>query len=86
MIAAYGMSEELVTVGTAAGRIEAEILLGYLRAKGFECMLSQEAAASIYGLAVGDLARVEILALASQQEMARQIIEEYYAAQAGTDT
>ena len=80
------MSEELVTVGTAAGRIEAEILLGYLRAKGVECVLSQEAAASIYGFTVGDLARVEILAPASRRRKARQIIDQYYAAQAGRET
>ena len=80
------MSEELVAVGTAAGRIEAEILLGYLRAKGVECMLSQEAAAAVYGFTVGDLARVEILAPASQRREARQIIDEYYSAQAGNES
>lgn len=80
------MSEELVAVGTAAGRIEAEILLGYLRANDIECMLSQEAAASVYGFTIGDLARVDVLVLASQQERARQVIDEYYAAQAENDT
>ena len=79
------MSEELVVVGTAASRIEAEILLGYLRAMGVECMLSQEAAASVYGFTVGKLARVDILAPASRQVKARQIIDEYFAAQARSE-
>ena len=79
------MNEELVVIEDVAGRIEAEVLQSYLQAKGIQCMLSQEAAGWVYGFRVGDMARVEILVRASQQREARQIIDEYYAAQAANE-
>ena len=76
------MDEELVVIDTVAGRIEAELLQSYLHVQGIECMLSQEAAGWVYGIGVGEMARVEILVLASQQREARQLIDEYHASQA----
>ena len=75
------MNEELVVIDAVAGRIEAEVLQSYLHARGIECMLSQEAAGWVYGFAVGDMARVEILVPASHQREARRMIDEYHAAQ-----
>ena len=75
------MNEELVVVDTVAGRIEAEIVQGYLRANGIECMLSQEATGWVYGIGVGGMARVEVLVRASQQREAHQILDEYHGAQ-----
>jgi hypothetical protein len=75
------MNEELVVVDAIAGRIEAEILQSYLHARGIECMLSQEAAGWVYGFAVGDMARVQVLVPASHQREARQMIEDFYATQ-----
>jgi len=75
------MSEELVVLDTVAGRVEGEILLSYLRANGLECMLSQEGAASAYGISVGRMARVEILCPVSQEHAARVLIDQYYGAQ-----
>ena len=76
------MSEKLVVVDTVAGRVEGEILLSYLRANGLECMLSQEGAASAYGISVGRMARVEILCPVSREQAARALIDQYYGAPA----
>ena len=79
------MNEQLVVADTVAGGIEAEVLRSYLHANGIECMLSQEAAGLVYGFKVGGMARVEILVRASQRREARQIIDEYYGAEAANE-
>jgi hypothetical protein len=72
------MEEELVSVGSASGALEGEILRGMLEAHGVQVWLSTEAAASIYGLGVGPLAEVHLLVRPKDVEAAREILEEYY--------
>jgi hypothetical protein len=67
---------ELVSVGTADGQVEAEIIKGLLAANDIEVWLSQESAGSALGLTVGAMGEVEIMVRAEQAEQARSLLEE----------
>ena len=67
---------ELVSVGSADGQVEAEIIKGLLVANDIEVWLSQESAGSALGLTVGALGEVEIMVRAEQAEKARALLEE----------
>lgn len=72
------MGERYVVIETVSGRLEAEILCSFLRSRDIQCEISQEAAATVYGMGVGRLARADILVPTSQAEEARQALEEYH--------
>jgi hypothetical protein len=67
---------ELVSVGTADGQVEAEIIKGLLAANDIEVWLSQESAGLALGLTVGAMGEVEIMVRAEQAEQARSLLEE----------
>jgi hypothetical protein len=67
---------ELVSVATADGQIEAEIIKGLLAANDIEVWLSQESAGSALGLTVGAMGEVKIMVRAEQAEQARSLLEE----------
>ena len=67
---------ELVSVGTADGQVEAEIVKGLLAANDIEVWLSQESAGSALGLTVGPMGEVKIMVRADQAEQARSILGE----------
>ena len=67
---------ELVSVGTADGQVEAEIIKGLLTANGVEVCLSQESAGTALGLTVGAMGEVEIMVRAEQAEEARSLLDE----------
>ncbi len=69
-------AHELVSVGSADGQVEAEIIKGLLVANDIEVWLSQESAGSALGLTVGALGEVEIMVRAEQAEKARALLEE----------
>jgi hypothetical protein len=71
------MDQDIVNVGSVSGKIEAEILRGLLESRGIQVWLVHEAAATIYGLGVGPLARVDLMVLAAQAKEATEIIESY---------
>lgn len=73
------MGEDYVIVESVAGRLEAEILRGLLESQGVDAVLSQEAAASIYGFGVGRLARADILVPREQEVQAQEVLKAYYA-------
>lgn len=66
---------ELVSVGTADGQIEAEIIKGLLNANGVDVWLSQESATSAIGLGIGPMAEVEIMVREEHAEQARALLE-----------
>lgn len=70
---------EVVSVATAAGIFEAQILKALLESHEVDVWLLQESAGAAVGLGVGRLGQVEIMVAAGQESMARQILEEYYA-------
>jgi hypothetical protein len=67
---------ELVSVGTADGQIEAEIIKGLLTANGVDVWLSQESAGTALGLTIGAMGEVEIMVRAEQAEQARSLLDE----------
>ena len=69
--------QELVSVGTAAGQIEAEILKGLLVANDIDVWLNQESAGSAIGLGIGPMAEVEIMVRTAQAEEARQLLQDH---------
>ena len=71
------MPGELVKVETVSGLLEAEILRGLLEAAGVMVELSHEAALSAYSLGVGRMARVDVMVRAEQEDLAREVIQEY---------
>ena len=71
------MADQFVVVDTVSGRTEAEFLRSFLRARGIQCVISQEAVGWIYGFGVGPLASVEILVPSHQSKEARAAIKEY---------
>ncbi len=70
------LPHELVSVGTADGQVEAEIIKGLLTANGVDVWLSQESAGTAIGLTVGSLGEVEIMVRAEQAEDARALLDE----------
>ncbi len=71
------MPGELVKVETVSGLLEAEILRGLLEAAGVMVELSHEAALSVYSLGVGRMARVDLMVRTEQEDLAREVIQEY---------
>lgn len=51
---------QFVTVYVANGKLDGEMIKGFLQAQGVEVLLGQDALGSIYGLTVGDLGEVEV--------------------------
>jgi hypothetical protein len=71
------MGTEYIELVVVSGKLEAEIICGMLQAYGVDAMMSQEAAASIYGLGVGPTAEVDILVPENQLEEAQRIFDDY---------
>lgn len=68
----------LKVVASVAGRMEAEIIRGMLEARGIEVVLSQESAATAYGISVGALARVDVMVPTDQAKSAESALDEYF--------
>ena len=68
---------ELIT--TVSGELQADLLRGLLEAEGIKVFLNQEGAGKVYGLAMGPLGEVQVLVPENQSEVARQIVDDYYA-------
>ncbi len=79
------MSSDWIPVTETAGRLEAEILKGMLESLGLHVRLSQESAASTYGLAVGPLGRVEVMVLKGEESTARAALDDYYSGSRAED-
>jgi hypothetical protein len=73
------MSDDIVTVETAAGMLEAEILRGLLESSGVRVWLSHEAAGTAIGINIAGLGTVEIMVLQKDLQQARQILDDYRA-------
>lgn len=78
--------DDWIVVGQVNGNLEAEMLRGLLEAQGVEARISQEGAGKALGLGIGRLGEVQILTRAYDQEIAREIMEKYYAGGFEDDT
>ena len=76
MTSSKDQPHKLVSVGTADGQVEAEIIKGLLTANGVEVWLSQESAGTALGLTVGAMGEVEIMVRAEQAEEARSLLNQ----------
>lgn len=73
------MQDDLVTLESTSGMIQAEIMRSMLDAHGVQVWLSHESAGTALGLGIGPLAQVDILVHQSQEEQARIILDDYHA-------
>jgi hypothetical protein len=69
-------ASKLVTVYTALGRMEAEIVRGRLEAEQIPAMLSYESVGQVYGLTMDGLGQVQVKVPEQYAELAREIIGE----------
>jgi len=65
---------KLINIYSAAGKLEAEILKGFLEAQGLMVVLSQESLGRTMGLSVGGLGKVHVLVPDSQVEEAKTFL------------
>ena len=73
------MQDELITLESTSGMIEAEIVRGMLEAQGIQVWLAHESAGTALGLGIGPMAQVDLLVHRSQEEEARSILDDYHA-------
>lgn len=67
---------KLISVYSAAGLLEADMLKAFLEAQGLSVFLSQESVGRTLGLSAGTLGMVEILVPEEQVAQATQLIDE----------
>lgn len=66
----------LISVFTAAGLLEADMLKAFLEAQGLQVVLSQESVGRTLGLSAGMLGKVEVLVPEAQVADAKRLIDE----------
>ena len=67
--------KDLITVYTANGQLEAQIIKGHLESEGIPALLRYESAGIIYGLTIDGLGQVEIQVPSHLSEDARRVLE-----------
>ena len=65
---------KLVHVYTVSGRLQGEMILAFLEAKGITAMVSEEAAGIAYGLEIGVLGEAKVYVRETQAEEAKEIL------------
>jgi hypothetical protein len=65
---------KLVTVYTALGRMEAEIVRGRLEAEQIPAMISYESVGQVYGLTMDGLGQVQVKVPEQYAQLARDVI------------
>lgn len=68
---------QFITVHTASGQFEAEIIRSLLEAQGLTVRLSQESAGAVYAFTVGPLGEVEVMVPENEVVKAREVLEAY---------
>lgn len=67
---------KLVSVYSAAGLLEADMLKAFLEAQGLQVFLSQESVGRTLGLSAGTLGLVDLLVPETQVAEAKQLIDQ----------
>lgn len=67
---------KLISIFSAAGLLEADMLKGFLEAQGLTVFLSQESVGRTLGLSAGSLGMVDLLVPEEQVAQAQQLIDE----------
>ena len=73
------MKDDPITLFTASGMLEAEILRSMLEAHGIPVMLSREAAMSAYSVGVGPFAEVDLRVHPAHDKEAQALLDDYFA-------
>jgi hypothetical protein len=66
---------DLISVYTAAGQLEAEILKSFLESQGLQVILNQESVGRTYGLSAGTLGMVDVLVSQESADEARELLQ-----------
>lgn len=66
-------NSKYVSVYTANGKLDAEMIKAFLESKGIQVLTSQESAGTAMGLTVGQLGEVDILVPIQEETRAREI-------------
>lgn len=66
--------KNMIVVYNASGKLDGEIIKAFLEANDIRVIMTQEGAASAYGLTVGVLGNVEILVDRENLERARELL------------
>lgn len=78
-------NEEPRKIATLTNPAEAEVLRGFLEARGIQVMLSKEGASTAYGLTAGAFGETEVFVPASQAEEAERIFAENFGGEGETE-
>ena len=65
---------DMIVVYNASGKLDGEIIKAFLEANDIRVIMTQEGAASAYGLTVGVFGKVEILVDKENLERARELL------------
>lgn len=76
---------QFITVHTASGQLEAEIIRSLLVAQGVTVRLSQESAGAVYAFTVGPLGEVDVMVPESEVVKARDVLDAYQRGEYNTD-
>jgi hypothetical protein len=79
------MDDEIVTLDSASGMLEAEILRGLLETIGVRVWLAHEAASTAYGITMAPMGNVDIMVLKKDMEQARELLDDYRAGRLAED-
>jgi hypothetical protein len=66
---------KLISVYSTAGKLEAEIIKGFLEAQGLQVILNQESVGQTIGLSAGRLGKVDVLVPDTQVAEAKDLIK-----------
>ncbi len=66
--------QDMVSVYNAQGRLEGEMIKAFLEANGIDAILTQESAASVYGISVGVMGIVEVLVAPEDTDAALSLL------------
>lgn len=67
---------DLISVYFAQGRLEGEMIKIFLEANGIEAILTQEPAAAVYGISIGEMGIVEVLVSPEKEQEARVLLND----------
>ena len=70
-----------VVVYNAAGQLQADMILAFLKSKDINCFSSMESAGAVYGLHGGSLGNAKIFVHEKDQDEARQLLQQMEAGQ-----
>ena len=69
------MTTQYISVYTANGMLDAEMIRSFLETAGIPSMLSHESAGTVFGLTLGPMGEVQVMVPADKSEDAKNILD-----------